>query len=80
MAGTALIVVGFVIQAVGVIIATRGLQQTKADLFPGRPLPLGRAWRWLRARPPLRWVLPKRHVVAYAQTATGSSTLKRSVS
>jgi hypothetical protein len=50
-------VAGFVVQAVGIVIAARGLQQTKRGLFPGRPLPPGRWWqvvrtRVLRRRPP----------------------------
>jgi hypothetical protein len=72
--GTALILVGFAVQAVGVVIAAAGLQQTKAELFPGRPLPPGRWWRWLRARPPVRWVFGPPEVRAHALTAMVSVT------
>ena len=49
----------FAEQVVGVGVPLGGLQQPRADLFPGRPLPPGRAWRWLRARSPVRRLLGK---------------------
>jgi len=62
-------VVGFIVSTVGLAVTFAGIQQTKADLFPNRPLPPGKAWGWLRARPPVRWIVGHPDVQVHAGVA-----------